>query len=297
MHRRHQHLNIPMEIMRTIVAISETGSLSRAGERVGLSQPAVSSHVKRIESLIGGSLFAKTANGTKATELGKLALHHARRVLESNDQMLRLGGSIDGPQPLRLGLSTLFAPAFIEHQTAESLTGIFIHTDHSTTIGKGLVDGYIDVACIFENQANDDGLEQLILNEHDEPLVWIRAKDFVLSPGAPIPILTWPGDDWMISTLTKRGLSYNIVFNSPDYHAKLAAVKAGIGLTAVPQRMVPPDLVTAREYYLPDLPPIKALLCARLGLEANKAAKLIEQLSMLFFGETATSTNRSRSAS
>jgi len=65
--------------------------------------------------------------------------------------------------------------------------------------------------------------------------------------------------------------------------SKLAAVKAGIGLSAIPKRIVPPDLVAAREYYLPDLPPIKSLLCARLGLETEKAANLIKQLSMLFF--------------
>jgi DNA-binding transcriptional LysR family regulator len=286
MHRRHQNINIPIEIMRTIVAISETGSLSRAGDRLGLSQPAVSSQVKRIETIIGGSLFSKTSGGSQTTELGKIALHHARRVLESNDQMLRLGGNKDGPQPLRFGLSTLLAEEFISHQTAESLSGIFIQTDHSTTIAKGLVDGYIDVACIFENQAMDEKIDELIINERDDPLVWVRAKKFVLSPGAPIPILTWPGDDWMIRTLTKRGINYNIVFNSPDYHAKLAAVRAGIGLSAIPKRIVPPDLVTAREYYLPDLPPIKSLLCARLGLEAEKAAKLIKQLSALFFDKS-----------
>ena len=103
MHKRHQNINIPIEIMRTIVAISETGSLSRAGDRLGLSQPAVSSQVKRIEAIIGGSLFSKGANGTLTTELGKLALHHARRVLESNDQMMRLGGNTGGPATTSIG--------------------------------------------------------------------------------------------------------------------------------------------------------------------------------------------------
>src|SRR5271155_1883666 len=116
MHRRHQHLNIPIEIVRTVVAISETGSLSKAGERLGLSQPAVSSQINRLQSL-GGALFSKTANGTTTTELGKLALREARRILEANDQLLRLGGNTDGPQPLRLGLSTLFVQRFIRHQT------------------------------------------------------------------------------------------------------------------------------------------------------------------------------------
>ena len=106
MHRRYQNLNIPIEIVRTVVAISETGSLSKAGERLGLSQPAISSQIKRLQGLVGGALFLKTANGTTTTELGKLALQQARRILEANDQLLRLGGNTEGIQPLRLGLST-----------------------------------------------------------------------------------------------------------------------------------------------------------------------------------------------
>jgi DNA-binding transcriptional LysR family regulator len=276
-------LNIPIEIVRTVVAISETGSLSKAGERLGLSQPAISSQVKRLQSLVGGELFVKTANGTTTTELGKLALHQARRILEANDQLLRLGGSAEGPQPIRLGLSSVFARPFLQNQTAESLTDIFIQTDHSVAIGKGLIDGYIDIACIFENMAIETEIEQLIVNEIRDPMVWVRARDFVLSPGAPLPILTWPGDDWMMRTLTKHGVTYKIVFNSPDYHAKLAAAEAGIGLSAIPESMVPPYLVKAKEYYLPPLPSIKALLCVRTGLDTELAASLVKNLSALFF--------------
>jgi DNA-binding transcriptional LysR family regulator len=287
MHRRHQHLNIPIEIVRTVVAISETGSLSKAGDRLGLSQPAISSQIKRLQSLVGGALFVKTANGTTTTELGKLALQQARRILEANDQLLRLGGNTDGTQPLRLGLSTLFVQQFIRHQTSDSLVDIFVHTDHSLPIGKGLIDGYIDIACIFENPAIESEIDQLVINRMRDPLVWVRAKNFVLSPGAPLPILTWPGDDWMIRTLTRHGVAYKIVFNSPDYHAKLAAVEAGIGLTAVPASMVPASLVQAREYYLPELPPIEALLCARLGLESEQASTMLKQLSAMFFNPSA----------
>jgi DNA-binding transcriptional LysR family regulator len=287
MHRRHQHLNIPIEIVRTVVAISETGSLSKAGDRLGLSQPAISSQIKRLQSLVGGALFVKTANGTTTTELGKLALQQARRILEANDQLLRLGGNTDGTQPLRLGLSTLFVQQFIRHQTADTLSDIFVHTDHSVPIAKGLIDGYIDIACIFENVAIEGEIEQLVINRMKYPPVWVRARNFVLSPGAPLPILTWPGDDWMIRTLTRHGVAYKIVFNSPDYHAKLAAVEAGLGLTAVPGNMVPPSLVRAREYYLPELPVIEALLCARLGLESEQASALLKQLSAMFFNASA----------
>jgi hypothetical protein len=67
MQRRHQNLNVPSEIVRTIVAISETGSLSKAAELLGLGQSAVSGQIKRIQSLLGGELFKKTSNGTAPT--------------------------------------------------------------------------------------------------------------------------------------------------------------------------------------------------------------------------------------
>jgi DNA-binding transcriptional LysR family regulator len=283
MYRRNQHVNIPIEIVRTVVAISETGSLSKAGERLGLSQPAISSQIKRLQNLVGGLLFLKTANGTTTTELGKLALRQARIILEANDQLLRLGGNNFGPQPLRLGLSTLFVGDFIRHQTPESLADIFIHTEDSTSIGRGLVEGYIDIACMYKNQRQDADVDQMVVNERAEPLVWVRAKNLVLNPGTPLPILTYPGDDWMIPTLTKLGLSYKIVFNSADYHARIGAVEAGLGLTSIPVSKMPPTLMLAKESYLPALPSVKALLCARLGLEAPKASELMKSLSELFF--------------
>jgi hypothetical protein len=110
----------------------------------------------------------------------------------------------------------------------------------------------------------------------------VRAKNFVLSPGAPLPILTYPGDDWMIPTLIKLGISYKIVFNSVDYHARIGAVEAGLGFTSIPASKLPRALVRAEESYLPALPSVKVLLCARLGLEAPKASELIRSLSELF---------------
>lgn len=283
MHKQYQPLNIPIEIVRTVVAISETGSLTKAAERLGLSQPAVSSQIKRIQGLVGGALFTKTSQGATATQLGNLVLHQARRILDANDQMLRIGGAAHTPQPIRLGLSTLFVRQFLSERSTGKLTDIVIHTDNSVGITKGLIEGFIDIAYMFENPEMTSEISHLIVNEMDEEFVWVRARDFVLSPGAPIPLLTWPGDNLMIRTLTRHGLAYKIVFNSPDYHAKLAALEAGIGIAAIPKRMVSEPPVWAQEYYLPPLPPLKALLCARSHLESAQSTDLLKAMSERFF--------------
>jgi molybdenum-dependent DNA-binding transcriptional regulator ModE len=146
----HIDLSPAVRTFQMLVAISETGSLTKAAERLGLSQPAVSSQIKRIQTMVGGNLFTKTVNATTATQLGKLVLHQARRILEANDQMLRIGGAAHLPQPIRLGLSAgiLSAPP-ATHQspslrTLESGDG----TEH------GLAQR--DLVTLFQNAGHDE---------------------------------------------------------------------------------------------------------------------------------------------
>jgi DNA-binding transcriptional LysR family regulator len=280
MNRRHH--NIPIEIVRTVVAISETGSLTKAAEQLGLSQPAVSSQIKRLEQIVGGSLFSKTPNGSCCTELGKLVLAQARKIIEANDQVLALGGTDSGTGRLRLGLSSLMTRRFLAQQTISNFSDVQIHAGHSLEIATSLVGGHTDIACFYQRGDVDHDLGSLIVDEAEDRLVWVRSKNFVLSPGAPIPIVTWTNDDWMITTLTRHGLSYRIAFSSQDYDSKRSAVEAGIGLTAVPSRMIPPGLVWAKEYYLPPLPTIKALLCIRSGLASSRVLDIKNQLSAMF---------------
>ena len=57
MHKRHQRTNVPTEIARTIVAIADLGSFTKAGDKLDLSQAAISAQVKRFETIIGASAF------------------------------------------------------------------------------------------------------------------------------------------------------------------------------------------------------------------------------------------------
>jgi len=107
------------------------------------------------------------------------------------------------------------------------------------------------------------------------------ARDFVLSLGRPIPVVTLPDDDWLVGPLANKGCSFRIVFHSPDLSARRAAVRSGIGLTAMPSSFVPADLVETKEYYLPRLPPIKALLCTRIGIEPESVEDLLQLLEQL----------------
>lgn len=284
MQGRNYYLNIPIEIIRTIVAISESGSLSKAAANLGLSQPALSSHVKRAESLLRGEIFSKTANGTVLTELGKLVLTQARRMLEANDQILRIGGATDGPQPLRVGISTPFVREFFAGRSSKSMKEIVVTADSSASISRSLVDGHLDIACFYEDPETTALLSDfVIVREREEQFVWVRSKDFVLSPGAAVPILHSPKFDYLVRVLTMKNVSFRVVFSTPDYEARVAAAHFGVGLTALPLRLVPPSLVLVKDYYLPELPPIRILLCARQNLNNPAASAVLDELSLKYF--------------
>ena len=73
--------NIPTDLLRTFVAICELGSFTKAAHLFGLTQPAVSAHMRRLETIIGSDLIEKNMSGVKLTVCGGEVLRQARRIL------------------------------------------------------------------------------------------------------------------------------------------------------------------------------------------------------------------------
>jgi DNA-binding transcriptional LysR family regulator len=290
----NQELNISMDVVRTMIVISETGSLSRAADRLNLSQPALSSQIKKIQGILGCELFKKTPNGSVPTEIGMLIIEQARRIIEANDTMLRIGGRTFRQEPIRLGISNHYVPELFKSLAIGLLQNVVIQGGNSNEIAKGLTEGYIDIGLFFASEVLADQMSSLILNEADERFDWVRSEKFVLSPGAPVPILSHPSnltDALMIRALSKTGTPYRIAFNSADNQARSKAAEAGIGITVYPARYDYSPLIRAREYYLPELPSLKALLCARQGFDHG--TDLLRAVSPQFFGSPSSPASAS----
>jgi DNA-binding transcriptional LysR family regulator len=285
---RNSQVNVPTEIVRTVVTVHETGSLTKAATVLGISQPAISIHVKRIESLLGGPIFLKTPNGSQATELGLLVLQQARKMLEANDQMLAIGGFARGDRPLRLGISTMLVRPFLQSQAPATLSSLQMQSDRSVHLAQRFLEGHIDIVCLIDvGNQNFGDLKPFVVRADTDRMVWVRSHQLSLLPGAPVPIVTWTGGDWMTRLLVSHGLAYRMVFSSEDYDAKRAAVEAGLGLSAVPERQVPDSLVRAEESYLPELPDVTVMLCVRpSAANSDKATVVTRELVDLFFGRS-----------
>src|SRR6266403_3877975 len=67
--------------VRTLQAIARSGSFSRAGETLHLSQPAVSHHIRHLEHALGARLLERAGRRAFPTHAGELLLEHAGRAL------------------------------------------------------------------------------------------------------------------------------------------------------------------------------------------------------------------------
>jgi DNA-binding transcriptional LysR family regulator len=62
---------VDLKQLKTVIMVAETGSLSKASDRLRLAQPALSRQIKMLEAEIGKNLFIRSDRGMQLTEEGK----------------------------------------------------------------------------------------------------------------------------------------------------------------------------------------------------------------------------------
>ena len=100
---------LPPELLRSFVAIAQTGSFTAAAERVSLTQSTVSQHIRRLEDLLNCALFERDTRNVRLSRHGETLHRYAARILELMDEAVTAvsGPPLDGS--VRLGLSEDFA--------------------------------------------------------------------------------------------------------------------------------------------------------------------------------------------
>lgn len=283
MQRRHESMNIPIELLRSFVSIQETGSFTRSAEQLHLTQPAISAQIKRLQQLVGGEVFIKSAFGVSLTEKGEIVSRYARRILAMNDQILSLSGSGSVWKSLRIGIPNVFSVSMLSdlivacRGSSDGGERIRFSCEPSADLARSLASGYLDLAFIISPR---NPLPQPIYR-WSEQLSWCCARDFLLRPGSPIPLLSWPGgvsDQAAIESLENAGLQYLIVFIASDFAGQLTALRSKMGYFVLPERVVPSDLKIAREHYLPPLPAYEAGIYRREDLESSKTVLTMAEI-------------------
>ncbi len=100
-------MQLELRHLRIVLAVAQAGSISRAAAAVQLTQPGVTSQLRRIEKEFGGALFLRARDGVVPTELGQYVVLQTRWLLDGFDELVAtsriLGRSASPVVPMHIG--------------------------------------------------------------------------------------------------------------------------------------------------------------------------------------------------
>lgn len=256
------------DLLRAFAYIAEEGSFTRAAERVGRTQSAVSMQVQRLESALGQKLFTRGKGGTvQLTSQGRFLLERSRTLLALNDEIWNAFRTPQIQGFVRLGSPDDYALRYLPpvlRRFADSHPGIDVEVVclPSSELFERLRDGELDLSLISEGH-EPGGWPKLELWRG--PLNWVTSDRYAPQKLNPLPVaLARRGCSWReaaVGALEKAGLSYRVTYNSASQLGTHAPVVAGLAVTVSTISWLPEGLRLVRpDEGLPPLPDFGILL-------------------------------------
>lgn len=273
-----------MELLRTFVTVADLRGLTKAGDVLGRSQPAISLQIKRLEEFLGSKLLETKGRNLALTEEGQTLAVYARRILALNDEALSRFAHSTVTGAIRVGIPHDFAVAFLQKMlTAFSRDQpdilLEIHCDVSSHLLAALRHERLDVVVALRDEETQQYLERSWVKR----LLWVAAADSDVPLRDPVPLVAHPeGDAYrnrMVHALNKAQRPWQIVFSGPGISGLQNAVLSGLGVSVLTERTLLDGMrvLTTRDGF-PALPDIDVGLYCRQARLAKTGQRLVDYL-------------------
>jgi DNA-binding transcriptional LysR family regulator len=189
--------------LRTFATVADSGQLTRAADRLHLSQPAVSAQIKALEEELGQRLFDRTPSGMEVTLVGRELLELAQRVIGAADTLKARASALSDQVVGKLSIGTLSDPQFIRVGELLGLAveryphlDLELHNVYSKSALESVMDGGLDASFYF-GELPESGVTGVRLTEMVyrvvAPAAWAdRFKDGSWSKVAALPWILAP---------------------------------------------------------------------------------------------------------
>lgn len=276
-------LNLPTNMLRSFVAIVDTGSMLNASEQVFVTQSALSLQIKRLEELIQQPLFLREGRRLELTAVGELMLGYARRVLSVHDEALAAihAGRFTGP--VRIGMVQDFADMLLTGLLARFAelhpdAQIFARVAGTVELEQILERGQIDVVIGYAAPGHTHAVRTATTH-------WLGEESLLEKDVLPLAVLEKPCRfrEAAIAALDAKGRPWRIAVETPNLTTLRAAVIAGFGITCRTDIFMR-DLTLIGSNALPPLPDVSCILVSReqggeaVGHVVNLAREAIQAL-------------------
>jgi DNA-binding transcriptional LysR family regulator len=277
---------LELHLVRTFLAVIDAASFTGAAASLGISQPTVSQHIRRLEDLTGQQLIVRDTHAVTLTPNGAVLENFAREALALDDQATAYFEGTAEQVRVRLGVSEDLAltrlPDLLRRLADQ-------HPELQIDLTVGLTSmlypkldgGRLDLILAKRRAGDDRGI---VVKR--EKLVWISHREFVLDRRTRIPLVMYPSGSitsaLALQALERLGLPWRMSCSSETLSGILAGLQAGLGISAqspVLLNVSPLNLrVVDAAAGLPELEDVDFVLLGRsrllTGLTASAAAAI-----------------------
>jgi DNA-binding transcriptional LysR family regulator len=235
--------------LQCFLSVAQTGSFTKAGERVGRTQSAVSQQISKLEETLGVSLLKREKTVSLTTE-GEIFFNYAQRIISLHYEVISRFKEHHLKGEIRFGVPEDFATFFLADVLADFSRvhpGILLNVecDLTLTLLERFKNGEFDI--VLTKMACPKDFPYGV-NLFTESLEWVcnqNLKD-TLDKEQPLPLVLSPQPciyrTRSLQALETAEFKWRIVYTSSSYAGTLAAVKAGLGVTVLPKNMIPKNL-------------------------------------------------------
>lgn len=233
------------DLLRTFVAVSETGNFTQAAELVGRTQSAVSMQMKRLEETVGARLFERGSRGVALTRQGSDLLGNARRIVALLDETAAalkappLGG------PVRIGLpeeygSSVLARALGGFAKRHPGVEVTVCYGHSSAHLDSLARNALDLAVVFDARPTPQGEVMMT-----DPTVWVTSDRHGVHTRTPLPVALYTQPSWCmdlaVESLRRGRIAYRVAYTSDTSGGLKIAAASGLAVAPISRSNIPAD--------------------------------------------------------
>lgn len=237
--------------LEVLLAVAETGSFTKAGEKLLSSQSGVSHTIADLEKELGVLLFTRSRTGVKLTEAGEQILIHAREIILRTERISEAAASGQNIQSgtVRVGAFPSFSATVIPHlfQTFRDHNPgmeLVLFEGSYTEIDIWIRDGAVDLGFLAYPGPDLDILQTIrdpyiVVLPAGHPLGQQEFISVEQLEKEPLILLTSGCEKTVRDAFQQNGLKMDARLQVAENSTVISMVEAGMGVTVVPAMILP----------------------------------------------------------
>jgi DNA-binding transcriptional LysR family regulator len=274
-----QHTLDPV-LLRSLVAVIDTGSFTRAAESTHLTQSTISQQIRKLESQLGCELLVRKKRYTTATVEGERIVTYARRILAMMEDAIEQTVLSAEQRPIRLGVPEDFAthelmPTLNRFAKTFPDVRLEVKSGMCSDIWSQFENSDLDLALVKHRLGSAQGVESW-----PEPLCWIDGKQSDSLLQSTIPLVGLPSTGLYRSEMAHAfdllGKNWRMAYITTSLLGVSCAVEAGMGISLLPERLVSQaHRVLGDHEGLPQVAPLELIL--HIGQQQSNQTKILAE--------------------